>query len=53
MIHHTLDTRILIKTAIKYVKEKIRKRFKIDQFDDELIHQNNKRSFNEKFNAEN
>jgi ethanolamine utilization protein EutQ (cupin superfamily) len=52
-IHHTLDTRILIKTTVKYVREKIRKRLEIDQFDDESINQNNKKSFNEKFNAEN
>ncbi len=52
-IQHTLDTRILIRTAVKYVREKIRKRFEIDQFDDELIHQNNKKSSNKKFNVEN
>jgi hypothetical protein len=52
-IQHTLDTRILIKTAVKYVKEKIRKRLEIDQFDDESINQSNKKSFNERFNAEN
>ncbi len=50
-IQHTLDTRILIRTAVKYVKEKIRKRLEIDQFDDESINQ--KESSNEKFNAEN
>ncbi len=50
-IQHTLDTRILIRTAVKYIKEKIRKRLEIDQFDDELINQ--KESFNEKFNVEN
>ncbi len=51
-IQHTLDTRIFIRTAVKYVREKIRKRFEIDQFDDELINQSNKRSSNEKFNIE-
>ncbi len=49
-IQHTLNTRILIETAVKYVRKKIRKRLKIDQFDDESINQ--KESFNEKFNAE-
>ncbi len=52
-IQHTFDTRIFIRTAIKYVRNEIRKRFEIDQFDDELINQSNKRFFNEKFNAEN
>jgi hypothetical protein len=50
-IQHTLDTRILIKTAVKYVREKIRKRLEIEQFDDESTNQ--KESSNEKFNAEN
>ncbi len=50
-IQHKLDTRILIKTAVKYVREKIRKRFEIDQFDDESINQ--KETSNEKFNVEN
>ncbi len=52
-IQHMLNTRILNKTAIKYVRKKIRKRFEIDQFDDESINQDNKKSFNEKFNVEN
>ncbi len=53
-IQHTLNTRILIRTAVKYIKKKIRKRFNIDQFDDELINQDNqKKSFDKKFNAEN
>ncbi len=50
-IQHTLDTRIFIRTAVKYVREKIRKRLEIDQFDDESTY--HKKSFNEKFNAEN
>ncbi len=50
-IQYTFDTRILIRTTVKYVKEKIRKRLEIDQFDDESINQ--KKSSNEKFNAEN
>jgi hypothetical protein len=49
-IQHTLDTRIYIRTAVKYVREKIRKRLEINQFDDESINQ--KEYFNEKFNAE-
>jgi hypothetical protein len=52
-IQHTLDTRILIRTAVKYVREKIQKRLEINQFNDESINQSNqKRLSNEKFNAE-
>ncbi len=52
-IQHTLDTRILIRTAVKYVRKKIRKRLEIDQFDDESTSQNNRRLSHKKFNAEN
>ncbi len=53
-IQHTFNTRVLIRTAVKYVKKKIRKRSKIDQFDDESTNQNNqKKLFNEKLNIEN
>jgi hypothetical protein len=52
-IQHTLDTRILIRTAVKYVRKKIQKRLEIDQFDDKSINQSNKKSSNEKFNVKN
>jgi DNA-nicking Smr family endonuclease len=52
-IQHTLDTRILIRTAVKYVRKKVRKRLEIDQFDDESTNQSNKKLSHEKFNAEN
>ncbi len=53
-IQHTFDTRILIRTAVEYVRKKIRKRLETDQFDDESTNQNiQKRSSDEKFNAEN
>ncbi len=51
-IQHTLDTRVLIKTAVKYVREKVRKRLEIDQFDDESTNQSNKELSSEKINAE-
>jgi hypothetical protein len=52
-IQYTLDTCIFISTAVKYVRKKIRKRFEIDQFDDESTNQSNqKRLSHEKFNVE-
>jgi hypothetical protein len=51
-IQYTLDTRIFIRTAVKYVREKIRKRFEIEQFDDESTNQDNKKLSHKKFNAE-
>jgi biopolymer transport protein ExbB/TolQ len=53
-IQYTLNTRVFIKTRIKYVRKKIRKRFDINQFVDESINQDDqKKLFNKKFNVEN
>ncbi len=52
-IQHTFNTRVFIRTAVKYVRKKVRKRLEIDQFDDESTNQSNKRLSHEKFNAEN
>ncbi len=52
-IQHALNTRIFIRTTVKYIRKKIEKRLETDQFDDEQTNQNNeKKLFNEKFNAE-
>jgi hypothetical protein len=34
-IQHALNTRIFIRTTVKYIRKKIEKRLETDQFDDE------------------